>query len=128
MKIYRGKIENGGKVIKVSEGENEYSLEYNNPFLVKRCNSEDFDWGCGGAKAVNTALAILIDCLGYVKAVQLYQAFKWKFVARWDEEWSITQDEIERWAKPKMESLGSFAQRPRGYKISRISKIKKLKT
>jgi len=122
MKTYRGKIENGEKVINVSEGENEYSLEYNNPFLVKRCNSEDFDWGCGSAKATNTALAILIDCLGYVKAVQLYQAFKWKFVARWNEEWSITQDEIEGWAKPKMKSFSSFVEKPKRLKIPKKSK------
>jgi hypothetical protein len=119
MKTYKGKTENEKKIIKVSEGEREYSLEYNDPFLVKRCNSEDFDWGCGSAKAANTALVILIDCLGYVKAAQLYQAFKWKFVARWNEEWSITQDEIERWAKPKMKSLSFFVKKPKRLKITR---------
>jgi hypothetical protein len=31
MKTYKGKTENGKKIIKVSEGEKEYSLEYNNP-------------------------------------------------------------------------------------------------
>jgi hypothetical protein len=65
---------------------------------------------------LNTALAISIDCLGYEKAVQLYQAFKWKFVAKWNEEWSITQDEIERWAKPKMKSLSSFVEKPKRLK------------
>jgi len=35
MKTYRGKIENGKKVISVSEGKKEYSLEYSALFLLR---------------------------------------------------------------------------------------------
>jgi len=42
--------------------------------------------------------------------------------ARWNEEWSITQDEIERWAKPEMKSFSSFMEKPKRLKICRKSK------
>ena len=54
-----------------------------------------FAWGYGGSGPAQLALALLVDALGDAElAEQHYQAFKWSFVARWTESWSITAREI----------------------------------
>ncbi len=57
-----------------------------------------FEWGYGGSGPAQLALAILADCLGADRAMALFGAFKWEFVARWPEQWAIGEDEILAWA------------------------------
>src|SRR5947207_11574264 len=71
-----------------------------------------FSWGYGGSGPADLALAILADAFRErptrsaasafrkrdLRCLQLYQDFKWQFVARWGDEWEITEREIEQWA------------------------------
>lgn len=96
MKTYRGKKSAGtlkGQIILVEEDEKLYALKH-----IKR-HSSTFNWGYGGSGPADTALSILTNCLGEEKANQLYQPFKWAFVAGWDNAWSISEKEIKDWAK-----------------------------
>lgn len=94
MKIYKGKKSYGGvgQVIIVRDNGEEYPLEH-----IERHSPDGFNWGFGGSGPADTALSILTDCLGMDLANQLYQLFKWVFVASWGEEWSITEEKIREW-------------------------------
>lgn len=97
MKIYKGKrsyegVE--GQTIVVQDNGEEYPLDH-----IERHSPDGFNWGFGGSGPADTALSILTDCLGMDQANQLYQLFKWEFVAGWGEEWSITEKEILEWVE-----------------------------
>ena len=54
-----------------------------------------FAWGYGGSGPAQLALALLMDATGDKElALQHYQEFKWRFVAAWEQSWSITEKEI----------------------------------
>ena len=57
------------------------------------------NWGYGGSGPADLARSILWDYLGKEPQMPLYQEFKWKFVAAWEEEWQVTSAEIESWIK-----------------------------
>lgn len=79
----------------------------NTTFLRRRTEKhspEGFQWGYGGSGPANLALNILYDYLlrthrkgAKALAKDLYQSFKWDFIARAGKELSITGDEIEKW-------------------------------
>lgn len=95
MKIYKGKrILGGGQAIIVQDNGEEYPLDH-----IERHSPDGFNWGFGGSGPADTALSILTDCLGMDQANQLYQLFKWEFVAGWGDEWSITEEKIREWVE-----------------------------
>ena len=97
MKIYEGKRSDGGvggQTIVVQDNADKYLLEH-----IERHSPDGFNWSFGGSGPADTALSILTDCLGMEQANQLYQMFKWQFVAGWGNEWSITEKEIREWAE-----------------------------
>jgi hypothetical protein len=58
-----------------------------------------FEWGYGGSGPSQLALAILLDFFGEPsKAKQLYQDFKWKFIAHAPMEGFVVRaEEIKKW-------------------------------
>lgn len=58
-----------------------------------------FEWGYGGSGPADLARSILWDYLGKQSAPQLYQEFKYAFVAIWGDKWQVTSAEIEAWIK-----------------------------
>ena len=67
--------------------------------LVHQClhSPDGFEWGYPGSGPADLARSILADVLGWIPDPALYQAFKFDHVASWDDEWSITEDEIRAW-------------------------------
>lgn len=71
---------------------------------IKLHSPTGFQWGYGGSGPADLALNMLYDYLlrthrKNAKAIasDLYQSFKWDFIARKGEELSITGAEIEKW-------------------------------
>ena len=56
-----------------------------------------FSWGYGGSGPADLACSILWDLLGKEPDMQLYQAFKHRFVANWGDEWEINERDIRGW-------------------------------
>lgn len=57
-----------------------------------------FSWGYAGSGPAQLALALLYDVTGDEKvALANFQAFKWEFVVKWGEKWTITSQEIKKW-------------------------------
>lgn len=56
-----------------------------------------FNWGYGGSGPADLARSILWDLIGLEPYPELYQMFKWKFVAGWGDVWQITSEEIQKW-------------------------------
>ena len=83
-------------MIIVQENGRTYPLKH-----TVRHSPDGFNWGYGGSGPADAALSILTDCLGLDRANQLYQTFKWDFVAGWGPEWSITEKEIKEWVETK---------------------------
>ncbi len=62
-----------------------------------------FDWGYGGRGSAKLALAILMSVLeDKVLAKRLQHAFKMAYVAKWQERWSITSREVQRFAADEL--------------------------
>ena len=98
MKIYKGmrlrpEQETASDVkVTVKEGKEETLLRhhvYHSP--------TGFCWGYGGSGPADLARSILWDFLGEEPTPELYQDFKWDFVAKWEAEWQITSAEIKKW-------------------------------
>lgn len=103
MKTYHGKqnVNKAGPIdIFVTKNEKTRKLVH-----IVRHSPDGFQIGYGGSGPADTALSILTDCLGKEQANVLYQLFKWDFVARWGDEFSITEKEIKEWAKQKFEEI-----------------------
>lgn len=56
-----------------------------------------FEWGYGGSGPADLALSILWDWMGREPEQWMYMKFKECFVARWKDEWKITEREIDGW-------------------------------
>ena len=79
----------------------------NTTYLKRRIvqhSRDGFNWGYGGSGPADLALNILFDYFIRIHsegarymAMDLYQSFKWDFVAKQGKELSITGDEIEKW-------------------------------
>jgi len=98
MKIYKGmrlrpEQETASDVkVTVKEGKEETLLRhhvYHSP--------TGFCWGYGGSGPADLARSILWDFLGKEPTSELYQDFKWEFVAIWEDKWEITSTEIKIW-------------------------------
>ena len=112
MKIFKGKRSKEGvgeQLIVVQDNGDEYLLEH-----IERHSPNGFQWGYSGSGPADTALSILTDCLGMGPASQLYQMFKWEFVARWGDEWSISEEKIREWAEREKETRIFLEQERRG--------------
>ncbi len=54
-----------------------------------------FEWGYEGSGAAQLALAILADCVGDELAIQHYQEFKRRIIARLSEpDWTLTENQV----------------------------------
>lgn len=103
MKMYRGKIDKDGEqhvcITYVAGKPNEkldprYDLANHSP--------DGFSWGYGGSGPAQLALAMLCDALEMdAVPLQIYQDFKWLFLARipQDQEWAISSVCVEAIAK-----------------------------
>lgn len=95
MKVYHGKQnENRAGPIEIFVTEKGETKKLKH---IERHSPDGFQIGYGGSGPADTALSILTDCLGGQIAPGLYQDFKWAFVARWGDEFSITEKEIKDW-------------------------------
>lgn len=73
-----------------------------------------FEWSYAGSGPAELARQLLRDCLGphMLDRPDVYQAFKFAYVARWGERWRITEREIRDWyatwaaAHPDREEAG----------------------
>jgi hypothetical protein len=98
MKVYSGKFKEGGmgcQDVYVIINNFSYRLSERND-LVNH-SPDGLNWGYGGSGASQCALAILADCLGDALALKHYMTFKWTFVAKWGNEFIITEEEIREW-------------------------------
>lgn len=66
-----------------------------------------FQWGYAGSGPSQLALAILLDYTKGNVAISknFYQRFKFEFVAKWQDSWSITDIEIHDWMKENFDSV-----------------------
>lgn len=80
-------------------------LLYPAPSQALRNHSPDgFNWGYGGSGPAQLALAILLDHTGNPETAELYyQDFKNDHVAKWEDTWAITGDQVEAWLIGKQE-------------------------
>jgi len=62
-----------------------------------------FCWGYGGSGPADLARSILWDYLGAEPSASLYHDFKFEFVTKWGAEWTITENEIEKWIRSRPE-------------------------
>lgn len=100
---YDGAIESerhagSGVRVVVTDGDD---AEYPLPLYthVRNHSPAGFNMGYGGSGPAQLALAICCDCLGEKVGSDphVYQRFKAAFVARWDDEWSIDEIDINNW-------------------------------
>lgn len=76
-----------------------------------------FNWGYGGSGPAQLALAILLrEGLPDDLAMALYQAFKWRYVARWDQadNWFLLGDELRKWIHSELTEVQEKQERCRG--------------
>jgi hypothetical protein len=69
---------------------------------IKNHSPTGFNWGYGGSGPSQLALGIIYDVTGdeYLSE-SVYQQFKWDFVSKWGDEWSITEDEVVEWVNAR---------------------------
>ncbi len=92
-------------------------------------HSISIEWGYGGSGPADLALSILAHYLrsllaeiygdanqaspssrheAYLSALDLHQAFKWRYVARFGHDrWVLPADEVRRWLRAMTEDLGT---------------------
>ena len=90
-KRYAGRAD---RSVFVHVGSEQYRLPH-----IERHSPDGFAWGYGGSGPADLALSILTDAIGRKRADDLYQPFKWKFIASLpiDEPWEINGAAIEAW-------------------------------
>jgi hypothetical protein len=102
VKTYRGakrSRELGMTTIRVRDERAPGTAVEHDLFHVVRHSPTGFNWGYGGSGPADTALSILTDCAGEELAERYYQRFKSDIVARWDDAFEITSDEIWDWIR-----------------------------
>ena len=94
--VYRG-IKNracGGQLVTRTEDGKTEVLKPELSLKVWNHSPTGFSWGYGGSGPAQLALALLLDASEDEKLASFFhQAFKWEFVAKWGEEWSIRKVE-----------------------------------
>lgn len=66
-------------------------------FLEVRSHSPTgFSWGYAGSGPSQLALAICIDCVGRLRALQVYQDFKFRVIAKLpgEHDWELTEEQV----------------------------------
>lgn len=108
MRIYRGERTNDGCKVTVDDdlvfvnpnrpGSGTRASRPLNPrFDLKKHSPTGFEWSYGGSGPAQLALAILADLKGPEYALQHYQAFKFKVIAKLNgDSWAITSSDIEK--------------------------------
>lgn len=63
---------------------------------IRQHTDGEFNWGYGGSGPAQLALAICCDVLGEETGSnpRVYQAFKWRFVAKWNAEWVLDRLDV----------------------------------
>jgi len=71
---------------------------------IVRHSPTGFNWGYAGSGPADTALSILTDVFeGNVELADIfYFDFKVDFVSTWDDDWKITEGEIDDWLKNRV--------------------------
>lgn len=95
---YEGRIGADGIrwVVRLHEGGGGSRLHPRNAAL-RNHSPAGLSWGYGGSGPAQCALALLADALADdARALRLYQAFKWRVVARLDQDggWTLTTEEV----------------------------------
>ena len=88
---------------------------------------DGFQWGYGGSGPAQLALALVLDATGDKnRARKVYQDFKDAFVARWLDQWVITQAEIVAWvnAHPRIQCTPICARVREDYAAGTVSEDK----
>lgn len=62
-----------------------------------------FNFGYRGSGPADLARSILWDVIGMEPHPELYQTFKFEFVAGWGDKWQITSEEIQKWILDNIE-------------------------
>lgn len=74
----------------------------NLPYHHVRHSPDGFNWGYGGSGPAELARCLLLEVVGRDSGEGWhYQDFKTEFVAKWDQSWSISADEIVEWVEEK---------------------------
>lgn len=101
MAKYHGvRTESGVQVVK----EDRFGVRHLTPeksFQHRRHSPDGFNWGYAGSGPAQLALALLLEETGSGDAQVWYQFFKREVVARWEDEWTITSEEIHAWLAKK---------------------------
>lgn len=135
MKTYKGYVRPGQVAsifIMVHEDDKPpYELKH-----IKRHSTTGLTWGYGGSGPADTALSILVDCVGADKAYGIYDFFKSDHVATWKLTtglcFEITSDEIIQWmndniiglenGNPRRREHGETKKACRGQEAEGLSK------
>ena len=65
---------------------------------IRNHSPDGFEWGYGGSGPAQLALALLLDATGDADlAERHYQDFKRAAVAGWEDDWKVTEAEIQDW-------------------------------
>ena len=64
-----------------------------------------YAWSYGGSGPADLARSLLWDHLGREPSAALYQDFKWDFVARFHETWTLKAEEIDAWLSKREPEL-----------------------
>lgn len=98
MKIYKGSRRRWGSSCMVENGKTSYWLHPLVSQKLRNHSPDGFEWGYGGSGPSQLALAILLDFTRNKKiALRFYQDFKWRFVAGFEEEWELTENQVGDW-------------------------------
>jgi len=98
MKIYTCKKTNlGPNDIYVTECLEKRILDPSPSQKIYNHSPDGFNWGYSGSGPAQAALGILLDCVGRKLSILFYQHFKFKFVASWNDEFTISEKEIKDW-------------------------------
>ncbi len=91
MKIYRGKREIDGLVVTVD------GRPLSEHYEVKQFTNWGFEWSYEGASPQQLALAILYEELrDKERAIQFSEPFMKSVVANFDNDWTLTGEEVDR--------------------------------
>ena len=98
---YKGRMVDGQAVVMVmDEAHTVKVLTPTKSLLLRKHSPTGFAWGYEGSGPAQLALAVLLDATQCEDAaLELYQAFKRTYVARWktDEPWQMAHIDILRW-------------------------------
>lgn len=97
MKVYSGRRRGyGPHEVLVTSDEGVTQLEHR-----VHHSPTGFEWGYGGSGPADLARSIIWDVLGEKPTPSMYMAFKFEVVAKWGDQWSITEGEVRDWITRK---------------------------